>query len=430
MGRVKESRGTIIKVEGPASIQVLEGAISVLGSLVKPKERLVIPKYKSLTIEFIEDSTVELRLGGEAKVEKLTETMIPSEWRIAAETILSQASKPISCIILGDVDSGKTTFCTYLANYALSNGFKVGIIDKDPGQTEISVPTTIGLGIIEKPIYSLEQVEAVTAKFIGSTSPASVIQRVITATKQLYEEALSRGCDLIIINTSGWVNGRGARELKYGVISAIHPQHAVLIQKANEVEHLVKPFEKSDINIIRVQPSPAIKPKTRDERRARRESIYRNYFAKARVRKVNLSSTKLMFTLFTTGARLSDEALREYGKALSLDLIYGEESKDSLFLVNREPIQDKVKIEEEAKRVYEKEDVVLTWLGEEKGLMVGLLAPDLSYLGLGLIREIDYVKRVMELLTPVEGTISVIQVGLIKLDEDFREVVKYDRTPL
>ena len=73
---------------------------------------------------------------------------------------------------------------------------------------------------------------------------------------------------------------------------------------------------------------------------------------------------------------------------------------------------------------------MLTWLGEEKGLMVGLLAPDLSYLGLGLIREIDYVKRVMELLTPVEGTISVIQVGLIKLDEDFREVVKYDRTPL
>ena len=430
MRKVKEGRGTIIKIEGPASIQVLEGAISVLGSAIKPRERLIIPRYKSLTIEFIEDSTIELRLGSEAKMEKLSETMIPSEWRVAAENILSQRERPITCIVLGDVDSGKTTFCTYLANYALSNGLKVGIIDKDPGQTEVSVPTTIGLGIIDKPIYSLEQVEAITARFIGSTSPANVIQRVITATKQLYEEALSKGCDLIIVNTSGWVNGRGARELKYGVISSIHPQYAVLIQKANEVEHLIKPFEKSDINIIRVQPSPAIKSKTKDERRARRESIYRNYFAKAKVRKLSLSSTKLMFTLFTTGARLDDVALRRYGEELSLDLIYGEESRDSLFLVNSKPIEDKARIEDEIKRMYDKEDVVLTWIGEERGLMVGLLAPDLSYLGLGLIREIDYNKRTLEVLTPVEGTIGVVQVGMIKLDDDFREIAKYDKTPL
>lgn len=430
MKRFREGRGTVIKIEGPASMQVLDGAISVLGSLMRPKERLVVPKYKSVTVEFVEDSTVELRLGNDARVERLNEVTVPSEWGAAAQVIVSHALRPIKCIVMGDVDSGKTIFCTYLANYALNRGFRVGIIDKDPGQTEISVPTTIGLGIVNKPVYSLEQVEAIATRFIGSTSPANVVQRVIVATRQLYEEALSRGCDLIVINTSGWISGQGARELKYNLVSAIHPQYAVLIQRANEVEHLIKPFEKSDINIIRIQPLPHIKPKTKEERKARRESMYRNYFSEAKVRKINLSSVRLMFTLFTTGARLNEEELKKYGETWSIDLLYGEESKDSLFLVSKEPIPNRVKVVEEAKKIYGKEDVVVTWPGEERGLIVGLLAPDLSYLGLGLIREIDYVKRVMEILTPVEGIIGIIQVGLVRLDEDFREVAKYQRTPL
>jgi len=430
MKRIKEKRGTTLKIEGPASLRVLEGAVSILGSVIKPKGQVVIPRYKSSVVELIEDSTIELRLGRDAKVESLSEDVIPTEWRIVAESIVSQGSRPLSCVVLGDVDSGKTFFCTYLANFAVSRGLKVGIIDKDPGQTEISIPTTIGLGIIEKTIYSLENVEAASARFVGSVSPANVVQRIVVATKELYDEALRRKCDLIIVNTSGWVNGRGARELKYSVIATIRPNHLVLIQRANEVEHLVKPFEKSHINIIRVRPSPAVRFKTKEERKARRESIYRNYFANAKVRKVSLTSVKLMYALLTTGAVLSREDLERYSGELGLNLIYGEESRDSLFLVNKTPVENRAKIEGEVAERCGKEEVAITWPGEERGLIVGLLGPDLSYLGLGLIREIDYLKRVAELLTPVEEAISAIQVGLIKLDEDFREVAKYDRTPL
>jgi polynucleotide 5'-hydroxyl-kinase GRC3/NOL9 len=430
MKRIRERRGIVLKIDGPASIRVLEGAISILGSVIKPKEQVVVPKYKSLILEFVEDSTIELRLGSDAKVEAPSEAVIPTEWMMATELMLSQGSKPLSCIVLGDVDSGKTAFCTYLANCAVSKGLKVGIIDKDPGQTEISVPTTIGLGVVERPVHSLENVEAVSARFVGSVSPSSIVQRIVAATRELYDEALKRGCDLVIINTSGWVNGRGARELKHNVIATIHPSHLILIQRTNEVEHLAKPFEKSDIKIIRVQPSPAVKLKTREERKTRRESIYRNYFANAKVRKVNLTSVRLMYALFTTGAVLSKEDLENYSRELGLNLVYGEEGRDLLFLVSREPVDDKIKVEEEVAKRYGREEVVLTWPGEEEGLIVGLLGPDLSYLGLGLIRGIDYLEKVIELLTPVEDAIGVIQVGLIKLDEDFREVAKYDRTPL
>jgi polynucleotide 5'-hydroxyl-kinase GRC3/NOL9 len=244
MKKIREKQGTVLKIDGPASMRVLEGAISILGSVIRSREQVVVPRYKSLVVEFVEDSTIELRLGNDAKVEASSETVIPTEWVVAVESMLSQSPKPLSCIVLGDVDSGKTAFCTYLANCALSKGFKVGIIDKDPGQTEISVPTTIGLGIVEKPVHSLESVKTFSARFVGSVSPSSVIQRIVVATKELYDEALKRGCDLIIINTSGWINGRGARELKYNVIATIHPNYLVLIQRANEVEHLIKPFEK------------------------------------------------------------------------------------------------------------------------------------------------------------------------------------------
>jgi len=430
MKKIKEKRGTVFKIDGPASIRVLEGAISILGSVLKPKEQVVVPRYKSLVVEFVEDSTIELRLGSDAKVEAPLEAVIPAEWTMAAESILSQDSRPLSCMILGDVDSGKTAFGTYIANYAVSKGLKVGVIDKDPGQTEISVPTTIGLSIVERPMHSLENAKAVSVRFVGSVSPSNIVQRVVAATKELFDEALRRGCDLIIINTSGWVNSRRARELKYNVITTIHPSHLVLIQRTNEVEHLVKPFEKSDIKIIRVQPSPAVKPKTKEERKARRESIFKNYFANAKVRKVSLTSVRLMYSLFTTGAVLNKEDLEKYGREMELDFIYGEEGRDFLFLVSRGPVEGKAKIEEEMARRYGKEEAILTWPGEEKGLIVGLLGSDLSYLGLGLIREIDYLKKVIELLTPVEDVISVIQVGLIKLGEDFREIAKHDRSPL
>lgn len=50
--------------------------------------------------------------------------------------VIEEVKKPVKVMILGGVDSGKTTLAVFLTNELLKNGFKVGVIDSDVGQKE------------------------------------------------------------------------------------------------------------------------------------------------------------------------------------------------------------------------------------------------------------------------------------------------------
>ena len=68
-----------------------------------------------------------------------------------------------------------------------------------------------------------------------------------------------------------------------------------------------------------------------------------------------------------------------------------------------------------------KKKVVVIHKGEEKGLLMALYDDERNFLGIGSLREIDYRRNVMKIYTPVSQKISIVTVGRVKLDENFKE---------
>ena len=72
-------------------------------------------------------------------------------------------------MVIGRVDTGKSTFCRHLASVAIKRGLKVGIVDADVGQSWIGPPTTVGMKI-----FTQDPAPALfpdSFYFVGSVSP-------------------------------------------------------------------------------------------------------------------------------------------------------------------------------------------------------------------------------------------------------------------
>jgi len=427
--KIELPKSKIIKIEGPAFIRVLEGSLIVLGKELKPREHVIIPKSKVMVFKADENSIIELRIGEGGAFEKLddVEMTVPPEWNFAVNRILD-SKKPISVIVLGNVDSGKTTFCTFLANKAFLKGYKTAVIDNDLGQSDIGPPTTIGLGFLERPVSSLSEVPLHNAFFAGSTSPNGLIDRVIVGSRILLDKALQQGAEVIIVNTSGWILGKGARSLKLSLLLSLNPRIIVAIQRESELEHLLKPFQGLlSVEIVRVPTPRIIRARNREERRFIREALYKKYLIGAKTRVISIDKVGLLFSFLGSGFPLSKTDIKRYEEILEASIIYGESSSDAVILVVKGELKSE-KIEwfkELIKQETGKEEVIILPYGFEKGLLTGIFDPRGRFLGLGIIKEFNYARRTIEVLTPVNEEIGMLAIGNVKIDESGREIKKF-----
>ncbi|MGC8935988.1 MAG: Clp1/GlmU family protein [Candidatus Methanomethylicaceae archaeon] len=426
MSLIRCNRGRSYLANGPTRIHLHEGCLLVLGKKINVGEDVIIPKGRSVPIEAESDSTFEFWIGSGASLEEFNGA-IPADWKRAAETILNK-KPPVKAIALGDVDSGKTTFTSYLSNIAYDRGFKVAVIDADPGQGEISPPTTVGLGFLRSGIVSLHNIPLKSAFFIGSTSPSELPLRVIVGARFLMDGAIAEGADLVFVNTCGWISGRRAREFKFSLIQSLEPDFVVAIQRNSELEDLIRVLEKiSKYSILRVTTSPASRTRSREERKARREDAFQRYFAKSKERTFDLQNTPIVNAHYTYGKPLPSGLLQELQRELSMKLFYGELGDDFLFLVtDREADLDTWNKIKEITRINE---VMIVPRGFERGIILGMTGPNGDFVGLGIISHIDYESRKMIVLTPVECDVVAFVVGLVKLDDSWHELAKLTHIP-
>jgi polynucleotide 5'-kinase involved in rRNA processing len=112
---------------------------------------------------------------------------------------------------------------------------------------------------------------------------------------------------------------------------------------------------------------------------------------------------------------------REIYDLLGMKPLYMVELKDKIYVVigrNRWINPENIKQTEET--IGKK--VVVTFKGEEKGLLLALYNDERKFLGIGVLREIDYGRKVIKISTPVSSGISTVIFGKVKLDENLREV--------
>ena len=197
----------------------------------------------------------------------------------AHESLAEELAGASTVMLLGAMDTGKTTMARRIARLASTRGRRVGLVDADVDNSSIGPPTCAGLRFIDRPEDLERMAMADRLHFVGTTSPSRLVLQQVIATASLTEWARQEEADLVVIDTTATVSGVAGETLKYHKMELCRPERVVALQRGSELEPMVgmlRRFFSADIDVIPAEPSaPALSP---DERAARRAERLRDAF--------------------------------------------------------------------------------------------------------------------------------------------------------
>jgi polynucleotide 5'-hydroxyl-kinase GRC3/NOL9 len=348
-------------VDGPACVQVVSGKAEVFGNQVKQTARIVVREGKRLPFFVVEKAVFDISLGANAGLDEVVGSTIPESWNKSLEAILSVQKKPVTVLVLGKIDSGKSSYCTYLVNKLVDVKCRVAVLDGDLGQSDIGPSGVVGYAITFKQMTELYGLKLVNAFFVGVTSPIMAIAKTIEGLAAMKAEILGKAVDYVVANTDGWVTGDAAVEYKTALIKELKPDIIVGVQVEHELEALIANIEQTPV--IVVEASGCLSQRSAEKRKNLREMTYARYLKDAKLQCFPMSQSII-------------------------------EPRDAL-PKNQEP---------------------------EKGLLVGLYGSGSRFLGIGVLRQINQVRRTLKVQTAVSVKPSRIVLGKIQLDDKLREI--------
>ncbi len=414
-------KGKTLLVDGPASVALESGKVDVLGSQIGTTSKIVIREGKRLPFAVEETATLDIALGENAAVEEIEGNTVPPSWIDSCEKALNMQSRPATIIVLGTVDSGKSSFCTYLVNKALREKRRVAVLDGDLGQSDIGPPSTVAYAFVTKTTTDLFNLQARNAFFVGDTSPSRSQDKVIQGLALLQKEILANNPEFIVINTDGWTEGENAGHYKVKLIEELNPDLVVCIQKTDELTHIISALEKFDK--VAVESPQAIRRRDMEKRRSLRELGYIKYFGNAKVQSLSLSWLKFegneLFGLSRTHMKPT-QASKIYD-LLGMKPLHLSELADRICVVigrRRWIDSENIRKAEE----FAKKKIVVARKGDEEGSLAAMYDAERRFLGIGVVQEIDYHRRILKILTPVSGEVALLSVGRIKLDKNMKEI--------
>lgn len=197
---------------------------------------------------------------------------LPSHWQPEAEGLLRVGGV---AVLIGRTDTGKSTLTRWISDLAVEARREVAVVDADIGQSSFGPATCISL------TYLPSKGPAVL-RFIGATHPVGHFLEVIVGTKLLVDRARAAGAGLILVDTSGMVQGPLGMLLKRHKVELVRPDHLLVLQKAAELEGLLSRLPILPQTAIRRLPvSPEARVRSIAERRAHRQRQFAEYFQEA-----------------------------------------------------------------------------------------------------------------------------------------------------
>lgn len=184
-------------------------------------------------------------------------------------------------VLIGGLDTGKTTFARRIAAAGVEAGVTVGIVDADVGQSTIGPPGTVGLRVVrgadDLEADALSRADALS--FVGSTSPQGHLLQLVAGTRVLLDRARAEGADLVVVDTTGLVSGVYGQVLKFNKISVLQPDLVVGLARGEELEPLLgvaRRFFPAEVLSLKVHPE--VVPTSVEQRAVNREDSMRAYF--------------------------------------------------------------------------------------------------------------------------------------------------------
>src|SRR5712692_3005430 len=173
---------------------------------------------------------------------------------------------------MGAAEAGKSTFAAWLANALHASGLTVAIVDADVGQSEIGPPATVGFGRVRRPLTRTGDAELLGFEFVGVTSPGRRPWQTVEAAGRVSARARD-GFDRVIVDTSGFVAGGFAGAVKQRKIAAVDPDVVVVIQVADEAEHIVRYLAgRARPRVLRLPAIRGMRPRSPATRRRHRDA--------------------------------------------------------------------------------------------------------------------------------------------------------------
>jgi polynucleotide 5'-hydroxyl-kinase GRC3/NOL9 len=354
-----ESNKTML-VDGPASVRLITGKAEVFGYPMKETQRVLVRGGKRLPFFVMEKSTFDVSLGANSGIAETMGNTNPQSWTKAVEAILGFQKRPVVAVVLGGVDCGKSSLCTYLLNSLIDGKCKVAVLDGDVGQSDIGPSATVGYAIVSKCVAELNDLKLKNAFFVGVTSPITAISKTIEGLVSMETEILQGQIDFVIVNTDGLVNGDIAVQYKADLVKALKPDVVVALQTHDELAPL---FTALETPVIVVEQSFALKQRTPEKRKTLREMTYTRYLKKAKL----LCIPKSQVTIEPRGA----------------------------IPKNQEP---------------------------EKGILVSLYGRGTRFLGIGVLREVNQERKTLKIQTSVSAKPLRIVIGKVVVDQKLQEV--------
>jgi polynucleotide 5'-hydroxyl-kinase GRC3/NOL9 len=342
------------------------------------------------------------------------------EWREIIESLAETGGKTL---ILGGTDSGKTTFCTLLVNATLEQKKQICVVDADIGQSEIGPPGCVSLGIPESPISALSQVPPSRIAFIGATSPRHHLLEHAVAVREMCDSAMASHPFMLLIDTTGMIQGPAARRLKQGKITLIQPDHIVAIQRKSECESLLHPLRFTDsARIHRLPVADVIQKKPPALRTQRRAARFALYFQNSQIRFFNFDDVAMTGTWLNSGTPLPPPQRKSLISLLGVNVFYAEMYDRHLGVItNAIPgNQDHFGLIQEQ---FRQQALTLTPASILRHLLIGLADHNGRTIGLGTIESLNFKTRQIGIRTPLRAVaaVKVLQFGLIRVKEDGTE---------
>jgi polynucleotide 5'-hydroxyl-kinase GRC3/NOL9 len=361
---IRAEAGKTLVMVGPVSFELTEGEASVLGAQLDSSKNIV-PRGKQTAIEIQSSSSFRISLGEDASVEELDGSTIPLSWREAGSALVELGEGIV--VVIGGADTGKTTLCTFLSNYLLSENRQVAVVDADIGQTDLGPPTTMAAGEVKTKVTNLSQIKPSERLFIGLTSPGHAKGKVVRGIKRLVGYHAKPG-KMVIVNTDGWVSGSEAALYKLRMLDELHPDITLGIGDDD-----ISPILQAGNRTTLLVGSPdTIKERTRVDRRELRSLGYQKYLDGASLRTFRMNGVKLHHRMATEG----------------LDL--GRVSR--------------------------------SWLDNLKDTIIGFLDADDLLQEIGILKHIVPSTRTVKIWSRISSVPAKIEIGEVRLNNDGREL--------
>ncbi|MFQ3549258.1 MAG: Clp1/GlmU family protein [Armatimonadota bacterium] len=342
------------------------------------------------------------------------------EWE---DTIQKIINDPGVVMVIGESDCGKTSFCFQACKTAIENGLRVALVDADVGQSEIGAPCTIGMAFIDD-IEKLEhRIKPDRIHFVGNTSPIGHMMECIIGTKTMVDSALSKGAELVMVDTTGLVSGFAGLKLKQCKVNLVRPKHLIGIQKRKEIERLLYPFLKVNwVKLHAVKSSPLIRTKPPEFRATRRQSNYHYHFSDSNGHIIYLDEVSTWNTWYRTGRPLKWQYMKFLETQLNCKVIHSEVSGRGIYVVTENEciVENMSLIENEFKT----DQIKIVPSNYFNNLIIGLADENANTINVGLVQAVDFKQKFLYLLSPTKtiSYVKVLQFGSIKVSKDGQEL--------